>query len=414
VITEFRFYGTPHLKICHPELAEGLKTKLMRIISTLCLLLLSSVCFSQLYEMIRASEYNPKKSSEYKDDVYICGMRGRLLTVTAISNIQDTIVKNDSLKTILSCRIPSINILPTPKNIPDTPVKIKLRCWRTLTDDDNPLIVIDGVPIMEGNGISSINPNEIVSINILKSPECTILYGYRASKGVILVTTKNTNQRKFIIKDFLDGNRIPGATVSFISADKKDTIMMAANDSGVVVTDKLKSSGNYQISVSAVGYKSLSQAWKNNYGSKEQEILLEKGIKICDEVILGGGYVIRCHRNYQCIKVSNCFRNTITADTTYSIYSRPVESQLATKSIFPNPVQKGRSITIETAGQSDNQLQIRIISLDGKLLLSRSQKAFKDLNRFTINTDPRWAAGIYFVQLYANGKLLASDKLVIQ
>ena len=105
--------------------------------------------------------------------------------------------------------------------------------------------------------------------------------------------------------------------------------------------------------------------------------------------------------------------HTVT-DTTYSFSSAPVKSQLVAGSVFPNPVQKGEIITIETTTQSDGPIEIKLTGLDGKLLLSQPQKAFKGQNRFTINTDPRWTAGLYFLQLYANGKLLASDKVIIQ
>ena len=83
-------------------------------------------------------------------------------------------------------------------------------------------------------------------------------------------------------------------------------------------------------------------------------------------------------------------------------------------STYPNPVQKGSLITVETTTYFGGIIELKLISLDGKLLLSQSQNTGKGLNRFTLRTDSRWSAGIYFLQLYANGKLMASDKVVIQ
>ncbi len=74
--------------------------------------------------------------------------------------------------------------------------KIRIRSGASLNASNDPLIVIDGVPV-EGNGIAgsanylnTINPNDIESISILKDASATALYGSRASNGVIIITTK--------------------------------------------------------------------------------------------------------------------------------------------------------------------------------------------------------------------------------
>ena len=74
--------------------------------------------------------------------------------------------------------------------------KIRIRGGASLNSSNDPLVVIDGVPV-EGNGISgtsnilsTINPNDIESISVLKDASATALYGSRASNGVIIVTTK--------------------------------------------------------------------------------------------------------------------------------------------------------------------------------------------------------------------------------
>ena len=250
----------------------------------------------------------------------------------------------------------------------------------------------------------SLNVNDIESIDVLKDATASTIYGCMAARGVVVITTKQARIRKLIIKDFLDGSIIPRATVSFISADKKDTVMMAANDSGAVITDKLKASLMYEMSVSAIGYKQLHQAIKNSNGV-EQQILLEKDVKNCGQVVLIVFDHYRRCRCYGCM-----LRSIITCND--SKFEN--EGKTGIGKIFPNPVQKGKTITIETTTQSEGPVQIKITGVDGKLLLSQPQKAIKGLNRFTVNTDPRWSAGIYFIQLYANGKLLASDKVVIQ
>ena len=68
-------------------------------------------------------------------------------------------------------------------------VKINLRGIRSLTGNNNPLLVIDGVP-SDLSYLSSLNPNDIENTSILKGASAAAIYGPDARNGVILVTTK--------------------------------------------------------------------------------------------------------------------------------------------------------------------------------------------------------------------------------
>lgn len=74
--------------------------------------------------------------------------------------------------------------------------RIRIRGGASLNASNDPLIVIDGVPV-EGNGVAgsanllnTINPNDIESMTVLKDASATALYGSRASNGVLIITTK--------------------------------------------------------------------------------------------------------------------------------------------------------------------------------------------------------------------------------
>lgn len=73
---------------------------------------------------------------------------------------------------------------------------IRIRGGSSLSADNDPLIVIDGVPIENAgvpglrNPLSTINPNDIESFTVLKDASATAIYGSRASNGVIIITTK--------------------------------------------------------------------------------------------------------------------------------------------------------------------------------------------------------------------------------
>lgn len=79
---------------------------------------------------------------------------------------------------------------------------IRIRSGASLNASNDPLIVIDGVPVSNSaapgvsNGLSTINPNDIETFTVLKDASATAIYGSRASNGVIIITTKKGTQGK--------------------------------------------------------------------------------------------------------------------------------------------------------------------------------------------------------------------------
>ena len=82
-----------------------------------------------------------------------------------------------------------------------------IRGASSLNSDNQPLFVIDGVPVYNttdnlfnqadlGNAISDINPEDIESMSVLKGPSAAALYGSRAANGVVLITTKSGGGEK--------------------------------------------------------------------------------------------------------------------------------------------------------------------------------------------------------------------------
>lgn len=83
----------------------------------------------------------------------------------------------------------------------------RVRGLSTISSNDQPLIIIDGMPVVSGNmsedlayvstnAMSDINPNDIESIEILKDGAATAIYGSRAANGVVLITTKKGSKGK--------------------------------------------------------------------------------------------------------------------------------------------------------------------------------------------------------------------------
>lgn len=199
----------------------------------------------------------------------------------------------------------------------------------------------------------------------------------------------------------MDGTPIPAATVSFVSIDKKDTVMMAANDSGIAITDKIKSVSG-EVRISAVGYETVSQPFSNSSLKKVHEIKLSRNIKACQLVIIN---TISEYRRISCGFSVRYVKSTQENEN---------QQPKSIMKLYPNPVSRGSAIKIQFELAESENINIRIINLTGTILSSQNFLASESLNSLSISTDSRWAAGIYLLQVYAKGKLLASDKIIIQ
>lgn len=72
---------------------------------------------------------------------------------------------------------------------PDAQVLIRVRGGGSITQDNSPLYVVDGV-IMD-NALSTLSPQDIESIDVLKDASATAIYGARGANGVVIITTKS-------------------------------------------------------------------------------------------------------------------------------------------------------------------------------------------------------------------------------
>lgn len=116
---------------------------------------------------------------------------GSLESVTAKDFTKGNIVTPENL---LSGRVAGVTV--NTSGAPGSGSEIKIRGGSSINASNNPLIVIDGLPITNDNvggsrGIlASINPNDIESFTVLKDASATAIYGSRASNGVIIIVTK--------------------------------------------------------------------------------------------------------------------------------------------------------------------------------------------------------------------------------
>lgn len=77
----------------------------------------------------------------------------------------------------------------TAEGSPDADVRVRIRGGMSITGDNSPLYIVDGVQVE--NGLSSLSPQNIQTIDVLKDAAATAIYGARGANGVIIITTKS-------------------------------------------------------------------------------------------------------------------------------------------------------------------------------------------------------------------------------
>jgi len=93
-------------------------------------------------------------------------------------------------------RVAGVDIV-TSGNNPGDGMSIRVRGARSLTASNDPLYVLDGIPM--AGGIGDLNPNDVESIEVLKDASATAIYGARGASGVVLITTKQGKSGKTTI-----------------------------------------------------------------------------------------------------------------------------------------------------------------------------------------------------------------------
>lgn len=116
---------------------------------------------------------------------------------------------------------------------------IRIRGGASLSASNDPLIVLDGVPLEaggisgnSGNFLSLINPNDIESMTVLKDASATAIYGSRASNGVLLITTKKGqgDQLRISVSSVLSSQTPLGVTDVMSADEYRELILARGND----------------------------------------------------------------------------------------------------------------------------------------------------------------------------------------
>lgn len=142
-------------------------------------------------------------------------------------------------------------VVTTTSGQPGAGATIRIRGGSSLRASNDPLIVVDGFPVDNtgisglSNTLSTINPNDIESMTVLKDASATAIYGSRASNGVIIITTKK-GKAGAPLKISYNGNTSIGVPIAYtevLTGDQMRTLMQERVADEIIKPEALERMG---------------------------------------------------------------------------------------------------------------------------------------------------------------------------
>ncbi|WP_281612800.1 SusC/RagA family TonB-linked outer membrane protein [Flammeovirga sp. SubArs3] len=232
---------------------------------------------------------------------------GYAVSAVTAEDMGDAGVASGNMMNSLSGKIAGVQIAPV--SGAGSSSRVVIRGTANLNGNNQPLYIVDGVPIANntfkdagdspdtgdvntGDGLSSINPDDIESISVLKGGSATALYGSRAINGVILITTKSGKGKG--AKSGVDFNT--GVTLDVVGITPKDQTTYGQGIDHALA-------GNPKATTGMWGPKITGQRTDAYYDGKER--------------------TLQAYDNY-----NNFFKTGITSNTSVSAYTSNENSSL--------------------------------------------------------------------------------------
>lgn len=204
-----------------------------------------------------------------------------------------------SVDQALQGKVPGL-IVSAPSGTPGTMQDLRIRGVGSITASNNPLFVIDGVPVINPDytgepqrssfgALSSVNSEDIESITVLKDASATSAYGARGSNGVIVITTKKgkAGKTKFSANSSLGFQNFATKGWDVLSGSEREELMLeAVHNSFNVPLDEA-----YDFLIDNNVTNSL-KVWNETYNRKEgnwDELLLNKNALVQNYDISASG-----------------------------------------------------------------------------------------------------------------------------
>ena len=142
-----------------------------------------------------------KEEASNLNDVVVIGYQSvrRKDVLASISSIGAKDLKDIPINNVaeaLNGRLAGVTAT-TSEGSPDASIRVRIRGGMSITGSNDPLYIIDGVQVE--NGLSSVSPQDIQNIDVLKDAAATSIYGARGANGVIIITTKSGRPGRLLV-----------------------------------------------------------------------------------------------------------------------------------------------------------------------------------------------------------------------
>lgn len=142
--------------------------------------------------------YQPDEIEEFEDEIVVSnyGSQKRRDVTGSVSSLSKAKLKEIDAASIDRAMAGKVSGVSVGKSSgrPGQASSVRVRGVSSLSGIGEPLYIVDGIPISgddtKGNPLANIDPNDIVSMEVLKDASATSIYGSRASNGVVMITTK--------------------------------------------------------------------------------------------------------------------------------------------------------------------------------------------------------------------------------
>jgi TonB-dependent SusC/RagA subfamily outer membrane receptor len=147
-----------------------------------------------------------KEDAQELEEIIVTGYSSQKKAdvIGSISSLNPEVVKDmpiTGLDQALQGQVPGVSVTQS-SGTPGGGIMVRIRGNSSISSSNRPLYIVDGIPVRDGglstrsfggqsdNALSTLNPNDIESIEILKDASAKSIYGSRAANGVVIITTK--------------------------------------------------------------------------------------------------------------------------------------------------------------------------------------------------------------------------------
>jgi TonB-linked SusC/RagA family outer membrane protein len=179
-------------------------------------LVFSSVGFAVQERNLGANstlDVSMKEEASNLNDVVVIGYQSvrRKDVLASVSSIGAKDLKDIPINNVaeaLNGRLAGVTAT-TSEGSPDANIRVRIRGGMSITGSNDPLYIIDGVQVE--NGLSSVSPQDIQNIDVLKDAAATAIYGARGANGVIIITTKSGKPGRLLVSynGFIGVRKLP-------------------------------------------------------------------------------------------------------------------------------------------------------------------------------------------------------------